>query len=70
MTHPGDLQVKVKDCRSLDLLNMLMDLVDTMPVARYWSEPLCCTILTHLGYLEVMVTDLEILCQSFWLKVL
>ena len=32
---------------------MFMDLVDTMPVARY--EVLCCTILTHLGDLEVKV---------------
>ena len=28
-------------------------------LARYWSEFLCCTIVTHLGDLEVNVTDFE-----------
>ena len=46
---------------SLYLLNMLMDQVDTLHVGRYWSEVLCGTISTHLGDLEVKVTDLEIL---------
>ena len=46
---------------SLYLLNMLMDQVDTLHVGRYWSEVLYGTILTHLGDLEVKVTDLEIL---------
>ena len=45
-----------------------MDLVDTLPVVRYWSEVLCCTTVTHLRDFEVKVTDLEILCLSFWLK--
>ena len=49
-----------------------MDQVDTLHVARYWSEVLRSTIMTHpgwtLGDLEVKVTDLEILCLSFWLK--
>ena len=53
---------------SLYLLNMLMDLVDTLYVGRYWSEVLCCIITTHLGDLQIKVTDLEILCESFWLK--
>ena len=48
---------------------MLMDKVDTLHVGRYWSEVLCGTITTHLGDLEVKVTDLKILCLSFWLKV-
>ena len=39
-----------------------MDQVETLHVARYWSEVLCCTITTHLGDLEVKVMDLEILC--------
>ena len=41
-----------------------MDQVDTctLHVGRYWSKVLCCTIMTHLGDLEVKVTDLEILC--------
>ena len=43
-----------------------MDLVDTLPEVRYWSEVLCCTITTHISDLEV--TDFEIL--SFWLKLL
>ena len=52
--------------RSLYLLNMLMDQVDTLHVGRYWSEVLCGTITTHLGDLEVKVTDLKIFCLSFW----
>ena len=36
--------------------------VDTLHVGRYWSEVLCCTIMTHLGNLEFKVTDFEILC--------
>ena len=47
---------------SLYLLKLLMDQVDTLHVGRYWSEVLCSTIMTHLGGLEVKVTDLEILC--------
>ena len=47
---------------SLYLLKLLMDQVDTLYVGRYWSEVLCCTIMTHLGDPEVKVTDLEILC--------
>ena len=50
----------------LYLLTMLMDQVDTLHVARYWSEVLRSTI--TLGDLEVKVTDLKILCISFWLK--
>ena len=60
----------VKVFMSLYLLKLWMDQVDTLHVSRYWSEVLCCTIMTHLGDLEVKVTDLEILCLSFWLKFL
>ena len=28
-----------------------MDLVDTLPDVRYWSEVLCCTIITHISEL-------------------
>ena len=42
-----------------------MDQVDTLHVGRYWSEVLCSTIMTHLGGLEVKVTDLEILVEVF-----
>ena len=38
-----------------------MDPVDTLHVGRYWSEVLCCTIMIHLGDLEVKITDFEIL---------
>ena len=38
-----------------------MDLVDTLPYVRYWSEVLCCTITTHISDVEVKVTDFEIL---------
>ena len=51
--------------RSLYLLNMLMDQVDTLHVGRYWSEVLCGTITTHLGDLEVKVTDLKIFLFKF-----
>ena len=43
------------------LLNLWMDLVDTLPDVRYWSEVLCCTITPHVSDLEVKVTDFEIL---------
>ena len=56
------LKFLVKVFRSLYLLKMWMDQVDTLHVGRYWSEVLCDTIRTHLGDLEVKVTDLEILC--------
>ena len=54
------LNFLVKVFKSLYLLNSWMDLVDTLPDVRYWSE-VCCTIKTHIGYLEVKVTDFEIL---------
>ena len=46
----------------LYLLKLWMDQVDTLHVGRYWSEVLCCIIMTYLDDLEVKVTDLEILC--------
>ena len=52
----------VKVFMSLYLLKLRMDQVDTLHAGRYWSEVLCCTIMTHLNDLEVKVTDLEILC--------
>ena len=51
----------VKVFKSLYLLNPWMDLVDTLPDVRYWSEVLCCTIMTHIGDLKVKVMDFEIL---------
>ena len=67
-SHPGVgvrvppmLKFLIKVFISLYLLNMLMDQVDTLHGGRYWSEVLCCTIMTHLGDLEVKITDLEIL---------
>ena len=67
--HPGVrvrvaqmLKFLIKVFISLYLLNMLMDQVDTLHGGRYWSEVLCCTIMTRLDDLEVKVTDLEILC--------
>ena len=56
------LKFLVKVFMSLYLLKLWMDQVDTLHAGRYWSEVLCCTIMTHLGDLEVKVTDLEILC--------
>ena len=51
------LKFLVKVFKSLYLLNPLMDLLDTLPDVRYWSEVLCCTIMTHISDLEVKVTD-------------
>ena len=42
------------------LLNIKMDLLDTLHVVRYWSENLCSTIMTHLCNLQVKVIDFEI----------
>ena len=47
------LKFLVKVFISLYLLKLLMDQVDTLHVGRYWSDVLCCTIMTHLGDLEV-----------------
>ena len=57
------LKFFIKVFRSLYLLNMLMDQVDTLHVGRYiglkfYAVPSWST----LGDLEVKVTDLEILC--------
>ena len=41
--------LSVKVFISLHLLTMLMDQVDTLHVARYWSEVLRSTIMTHPG---------------------
>ena len=45
-----------------------MDLVNTLPDVRYWSEVLCCIIVPDISDLELKVTDFEILRLSFWLK--
>ena len=45
-----------------------MDLVDTLSDVRYWSEVLCCTIITHIGDLEVKVKDNY--CLSFYFEIL
>ena len=37
-----------------------MDLVDTLHVARYWSEVLCYTLMTCLHDLQVKVIDFEL----------
>ena len=54
--HPGVgvrvaqmLKFFIKVFRSLYLLNMSMDQVDTLHAGRYWSEVLCSTIMTHPG---------------------
>ena len=60
----------VKVFKSLYLLNSWFCLVDTLPDVRYWSEVLCCTIMTHISDLEVKVMDVEILSSIFWLKFL
>ena len=42
-----------------------MDQVDTLHVGRYWSEVLCCTIMTQLSDLEFKVTELQLLLDVF-----
>ena len=36
-----------------------MEQVDALHVDRYWSEVLCCSIMTNLSELEFKVTDFE-----------
>ena len=55
------LKFVAKVYKTLYLLNPWMNLVDTLPDFRYSSDGLCCTITTHIGDLEVNVTDFEIL---------
>ena len=50
----------VKVSVSLYLLKFSMDQVVILYVGRYWPEVLFCTIMTHLGDLEIKVTDLVI----------
>ena len=59
------LKFLVKVFMSLYLMKLWMDQVDTLHVGRYWSDVLCYTIMTHLGDLEVKVTDLEICVKVF-----
>ena len=54
------LKFLVKVFKSLYLLNLWFNVVDTLPNVRYWSEVLCCTIMTHITD-HVKVTDFEIL---------
>ena len=61
-TYKFCVKILVKVFISQYLLNMFTDQVDTLHVDRYWSQVVCCTIMTHLDDLEVKVTDLEILC--------
>ena len=57
------LKFLIKVFVSLYLLNFFMDPVYTLRVDRYWSKVLFCTIMTHLGDLEVKVMDLDTLCK-------
>ena len=56
-----DQKKYIYTCKSLYLLNPSMDLVNTLPDVRYWSEVLCFTTTTHISDIEVKVTDFEIL---------
>ena len=62
------LKFLVKVFISLYILNFLIDQVDTLHVGAYWSEVLSCTMMNHLGDLEVKVTDFENFWYSFCLK--
>ena len=78
-THLGDLKVKVMDFeifkflvkvfRCTSLLNMWMDLVDTLPVVRYWSDVSCCTVLIHINDLEIRVVDFKNFKFKYLVKV-
>ena len=59
------LKFLVKVFKSLYLLNPSIDLVDSLPDVRYWSEVLCYTITTHICDLEVKVTDLTFFVKVF-----
>ena len=61
------LKFLVKDFMCLYFLKFWMDQVDTLHVGRYWSEVLCCTIMAHLGDLEVTV---KVTDRNFVLKFL
>ena len=50
----GDLEVKVMDLEIL-CFNLLNVDVSSCYFACYWSEVLCCIIMTHLSDLEVKV---------------
>ena len=43
----------------------MVDQVNTLHVVRYWSEVLCCIIMTHLGDTTVKVMDLKICVKVF-----
>ena len=42
------------------LMNLWMDLVDTLPDVRYWSEVLCCTTQTHFDDFDMPRVGLEV----------
>ena len=42
-----------------------MDEVDTLHVGKYWSEILCCTIMTQMGDLDIKVKDMKFLVSVF-----
>ena len=81
-TPMHDLTVKVTDlellCQSFALKffrtslfpNPMMDLVHVWYDDRYWSKILHSAIPTSIHHCKVMVTDLELLCQSFAIKFL
>ena len=60
----------VKVFRTSLFPNPMMDLVHVWCDDRYWSKILHSAIPTSIRHCKVMVTDLELLCQSFVLKFL
>ena len=65
------LKFLVKVFMSLYLLKLWMDQVDTLHVGRYWSEVLCCTIMTHLGDLDGLLKFLvKVFISLYLLKLL
>ena len=54
------LRVLVEVFKSLYLLNLWTDLVDTLLGVRYRSAVLCCTITSHISDLKIKDTHFEI----------
>ena len=58
----GHVVFSKRRVKRLYLLNRSMEVSHTCPGARYWSEVLCYTILTHMSDPEVKVRDLGKSC--------
>ena len=53
------LKLLVKVFKRLYLLNLWMEIVHICHDVSYWSEVLCCAILTYMSDLDLRVMDVE-----------